>query len=329
MERSPRALLTIAAALLFSASCSDNTSKPPDARVDKKTIRDQVQSDVADGAADVPIDRARLEATVSDARREAGKDGPKPDSAKDKGPTDIGNATVYGTVTRTASAIGDAKGELYVGLYMPGIWWMPMLNTVITVDMSAPGTKIPYAIYGVPPLPNMSVFAFLDDNGNAAVPFLAPDPGDLDMSTPINVTVGTTPQKVDIVLDHVNGAIGDGGVNLGAIKGKVTSTVAPSGDGKGTLYVSIHDQVPPAGQLTGTVVNNADLSSPYASETYFLSALTPGNYYLMVFLDDNNNNNPFAPGPDKGDMVHSKQIQVHVVAGVQNQQDVVLDKLQP
>jgi hypothetical protein len=131
------------------------------------------------------------------------------------------------------------------------------------------------------------------------------------------------------VLDKVEGTIGDGGLNLGALKGKITATVAPSGDGKGTLYASLHSQVPPAGLLTATSTNNADLSSPFASETYFLSALTPGNYYLMVFLDDNVNNNPFVPGPDKGDMVTAKTIQVHVVAGVQNQQDVVLDKLQP
>jgi hypothetical protein len=328
MERSPRVVLTITAALLFSASCSDNASKPPDARVDKKTIRDQPLPDLADATADGPADRVRVEATVSDAHREGGKDGPKPDVGKDTGPTDIGTPLIYGTVTRTATPVGDAKGELYVGLYFMGIPIMPLASTQITADLSASGAKIPYGIYNAAP-GGYTLFAFLDDNGNASSPFLMPDAGDLVMSAPLNVTVGSTPQKIDLVLDKVEGSIGDGGVSFGVLKGKVTSTVAPSGDGKGTLYISLHDQVPPAGQLTATVITNADLASPYASETYFLSALQPGNYYLFVFLDDNDNNNPFAPGPDKGDMVPAKPFQVHVVVGVQNQQDVVLDKLQP
>src|SRR5512137_2877683 len=101
MRRSLRALPVMAALLL--AGCSDNTSKPPDARVDKKVVRDQPQPDVPDAAWDV------AEATAGDARREGLKDVRPPDAVKDQGPTDIGYAVVYGTITRTAVPIGDAK----------------------------------------------------------------------------------------------------------------------------------------------------------------------------------------------------------------------------
>jgi hypothetical protein len=319
-------LLIIAA---LSAGCSDNSSKPPDARIDKKVVRDQPQLDLADAALDVAADRALRDTAVGDVRREGGKEKGTPDASKDKGPSDIGTPLIYGTITRSATPIGDAKGDLYIGLYFVGIPFMPLASTKLTADLSGSGATLTYGIYSSPGPGSYSLFAFLDDNGNAAGPFLLPDAGDLVMSAPVNVTVGTTPQKIDIALDKLEGSIGDGGLNLGALKGKVTATVAPSADGKGTLYVSLHDQVPPAGLLTSTLTNNADLSSPYGAETYFLSALAPGNYYLVVFLDDNANNNPFAPGPDKGDMVTAKAIQVHVVAGVQNVQDVVLDKLQP
>jgi hypothetical protein len=316
--------------LALTGACSDTTKLADHRVIDKRA---------PDTTADLPVDQALSDVSIIDRRLTdtVGKDvrvEKKPsDMSKDTQPSDLGPSSIYGTITRTATAVGDAKGELYVGVYM--FVGMSLAGTQITADLSASGAKVSYVINNVPSsIFPPYLFAFLDDNSNATpFPFLLPDAGDLVMSSTVPVKITTAPQKIDIVLDKIEGSFTDGGGDanaaVGVLKGKVTATIAPAGDGKGPLYVSLHDQVPPAGLLFSAAIATADLSSPYASESYFISLITPGNYYLQAFLDDNSNNNVFAPGPDKGDMVNSKIIQLHIVGGVTNTQDVVLDATKP
>lgn len=328
----PSRILSLVALSLAIGACSDSGG-PADTGPRPERRRDRGTEAALDLAADLSPDQGG----GSDSKLDlpTGVDGKLPDKAlPDKPQGDGAVPWLSGWVTRTATPVGDAKGELHVGLYLPP-FPVQMVGMQVTADLSAPGSKVKYEIWGAQP-GTYSLVAFLDDNGNAAPPFLFADAGDLTMSVPITLTVAANPkpQQLDLVLDKVEGMVsGDGGpdgkLNVGSLKGKVTASAAPAGDGKGNLYVSVHSQVPPAGMLTSTQINNADLSSPYTSTSYFVTGLPPGNYYLYVYLDDNLNYNIFAPGPDKGDLVQSKPLQLHVVGGIMNTQDVVLDQVKP
>jgi hypothetical protein len=326
-------LLVLFLAAAGSSRCSEE-AKPAksDLGRDSRSPRDRSAVEgPLDALRDLPEDQGR------DAATDGARDLVLVDAPRDGAAGDTGTPRLSGTVSRTATPVGDGKGTLYVGLYLP--FFPPLYmtgNAIPSVDLSQPGAQVKYAIWGAQP-GTYVLFAFLDENQNASLPFMLPDPGDLAMSQPMDLTVGTTPQSIDLVLDKVEGGFSDGGVGegntSGGLQGKITSTVspAPGADGQGTIVVTLHLQVPPAGQVAATVVNKADLSSAYGVESYFLSGVPAGNYYLRVFLDDNNNYNPLGPslGPDTGDMIHSAPIQVHIVAGAAGVKDVVLDQLQP
>jgi len=270
---------------------------------------------------------------VLDAPVEGGPDDGSPDLA----PVDlavpdapVGAPSITGKLSRTVAPLLDAKGTIYVGVYNPLIPAFPMASVALKGShLVTTGTTISYSMYNIGPGP-YSLSAFLDDNVNAVLPFLLPDNLDLVMSTAkqVKVVAGQT-LNIDLVLDSVAGASDGGMGNSGVLKGMVKASVSPSLDGKGTLFVSLHKQLPPQGQVAAAPQNGADLSSPFAQEAYYIGATLPGQYYLRVFLDDNSNANPFGPNPDKGDLVHSQPIQVHVVAGMTTVHNVVLDKVQP
>ena len=55
----------------------------------------------------------------------------------------------------------------------------------------------------------------------------------------------------DLVLDHVQGMAADAGVGemgmaFGSLRGKITRTAAAVLDAGGTVYITLHAQVPPA-----------------------------------------------------------------------------------
>lgn len=336
-----RALAILLAATLC-AGCSDDNATPDgpvadrgaeaglDGALDQASDSGPREGGAGDAAQDAPIDGAR-EASASDGSVDAGK---KDAALKDGPPQDAGFPTVWGYVSRSAVPVLDAKGEVYIGLFSalfpPPLF--PVASTVLKgAHLAQTTTKIKYTLYNVPS-GTYQLYAFLDDNSNVvAFPGPMPDAPDLAMSSTKTVTVAAgTAQQVDIVLNTVQGTGYDGGTtSLGALKGTITTSATPTLDGKGTIYVSLHTQVPPAGQVAGTSMNNTDLSSPYAQELYYLAGLQPGSYYLRVFLDDNGNANVFAPTPDKGDLIHSKNLQVHVVGGALGVHDVILDQVKP
>ncbi len=331
--RHSRSLTALTCLVLLGQACSDSgTPADLSPRVEKRRDRGP-EAATPDLAGDLATpDKGGGDLAAGDLRRDALGDKAQPDK-----PQGDGNIPwLSGYVTRTAAPLGDGKGELYVGIYLAPFPFQ-IGGTQTTADFSTAGAKVKYEIWSPPPQGTYTLVAFLDDNSNATpFPFLGADPGDLTMSAPIALTIGASPkpQQLDLVLDKVEGVVGgdggpDGKATVGSLKGKVSASIAAAGDGKGTLYVSLHSQLPPAGVSASTLINNADLSSPYGSESYFLTGIPPGNYYLYVYLDDNLNFNPFSPGPDKGDLVHSKPIQVHIVAGVMNTQDAVLDQVKP
>jgi hypothetical protein len=309
--------------LVLGAGCSDDTTpvdsgpKPdvavPDLGLDAP-LPDLALEAGADLAADLPADTATGD--VGDAM------------LPDKGPpdmfSDMGTPNLTGTITRTVEPILDAKGDVWIGIsFLP-----PPIqsNTTIIKGVSLPSKSSSHA-YGISvPVGTYWLFAFLDDNSNAAFPFAVPDVVDLATSkaTQIKVVAGQ-PLQVDLVLDALGGYVAtDAGVpSITGLKGTVKASVAPALDGKGMLRASLHSQPPPAGQVAQSGLNNADLSSPFTQEMFFLGNLTAGNYYLRVYLDDNGNNKL-----DTDDLTHSSPIQVHVVSGTIASYNVVLDKVQ-
>lgn len=325
---------------LLSTACSDDT--PPGkkdsavTRPDKGTPQEAGGDGPLDAALDAPAKDAAGDAAGDagkDAAADAGKEAAAPDQGRpDRGAPDMGTPAIWGYITASASPLLDGRGDLYVGVYFPfppapasfkvgGV-------TIKNADFSKPGAKIKYVIQNNAPGPH-SLYAFLDDNKNANNLFLFPDYGDLVVKAAKAITVKSgTALRVDLDLSVVMAA-GDAGVGpLGALKGNITAKVSPNGDGKGTVHLSLHSQLPPAGKVASGVVANADLSSPFLSESYLMSGVQQGKYYLQAFLDDNNSVGIFAPpNPDKGDMIHSKPLQVRVVAGTINLQDVVFDAI--
>lgn len=333
-----RTFCCVASAGLLLVSCSDSPGGSP---------RDAARDLGRDAALDRGADRAPadLGADVgepadvgpgSDADLGAPQDG-APDAPQDAGTdADVGTdsapstAPVWGYVSRSATPVLDGKGPLYVAVFVAGL---PIVQgSVPAADLSAPGSTVLYELYGVS-AGAQQIGAFLDDNANALPMLPMADPGDLALSNAVTVNVGGGSQRQDLVLDVVVGGTADGGLsdafaNLGAIKGTVRATATPKLDGLGTLHVTLHAQPPPSPAVAGTSVANADLSSPFAVESFFLSGVQAGSYYLRAFLDDNGNVNPFDPSPDTDDLVHQGAIQVHVVAGTTNEQEVVLDAIQ-
>ena len=312
---------------------------PQDAR--RESGDDLIVSDLrGDGNADLKGGEAL---PVQDTSVDAPQDAVSPG---DGGVLDLINPKggLYGTVTSTVTPVFDGKGTLYVGLYNPFLP-PPLLPpqtyvAVAKVDFSKAGNSATYQFSNNPSPGDYLLYAFLDDNGNASYPFLAPDNGDLVVAGPINIKIvaGTAGPKKDIVLSTVVGATpgGDGGVDAhattGSLSGQISVAIKPVGDAKGNVHVQLFTMWPPTGgPLGGTMVSNADLSSPYASVKYFVGTLIPGKYYMNVFLDDNSNAAgwPFTPAVDKNDLVPSVPPQIRVEAGVAVTQNVTLDKVQP
>jgi hypothetical protein len=260
-------------------------------------------------------------------------------SIADSGVVDANNAApISGYITRSAAPVLDGRGLLYIGL-IPVFPPVAVAEVVIpAADMRSPTARIPYAFLTTPTPGDYTLYAFLDDSGDAAGPLYLASPGDLAMATavPIKVTAGGNVRQ-DLDLSVVVGGAtdagiaGDGGptdaLRLGALNGKISMTAAPQGgDGKGNIYLGLFEKWPAGGRLfANATIPAADLSSPYASVPYFFGNLDPGNYYLYVWMDDNNNYNLFAPGPDSTDLTHSRSYPVRIESGRMLTQDVVLD----
>lgn len=332
-------ILGITGLLLSTTGCSDDTTPPGvdsfvqlDTSVDD-AVFDAPAADISlDAGADAAADVALTDAVADAAADAAPTDASVPDAALPDGPVgDLGAPSIWGYVTRTVTPVLDGKGSLFVALYNPFFPppAFPSATKIYKVDLSASGAKVKYEIHNAP-VGAHNLWGFLDDNNNMMPLVSAPDAVDLVMAKPISVTIvaGST-IKQDIVLSKLEG--GDGGMsNIAGLKGIVSAKVAPTGDGKGTLYIFLHDKQPPSGPLVNTPVNGADLSSTYATEQYYIGGVPAGQYYISAFLDDNNSVNPLFPFgivPDKGDMYMSTPTQVHILAGTIHVHNIVLDAI--
>jgi hypothetical protein len=322
--------------LVALAGCSDDGGSTVDTgpKPDQAVVPDQT----ADTAQDLVID------VVDDVGSDQAADAVTEAATPDLGPADVGPpdgpvadaapVAFTGTISRSVEPILDAKGNVYIGLFiLPPPAPIQFGGTVVTgVHLPTPSTKVSYALPAGPG--TYWLYAFLDDNSNAVpFPIAMPDAVDIGMSQAVQVkVVAGQPQKLDIVLDKLGGYMPtpDGGMGtLGALTVTVKTSVSPSLDGKGGIWLSLHSQPPPAGLVGQPILHaQADLSSPFLQELCYMGSLQPGKYYLRVFLDDNSNVNTFAVKPDSGDMIHSQPIQVHVTAGTITNHNVVLDKVQ-
>lgn len=291
-----------------------------------QTLHDQTLSDGELGIADAKlVDGSALDAPAPDMSADMSVDGP------------TGTVSVWGYVSSSALPVLDGKGTIYLGLYgafPPPIF--PAAQVVINAaDLSAQGNKLKFEFYNIVP-GEYQLWGFLDDNLNAIGVVAAPDPGDLMTNAVISVKLTTPPVQQDIVFDEVMGAsfpdggVGGDGGTLGALSGKISSSVSGPGDGKGTIYLRLHTALPPAGEIAMVIVGNADLSATYKEAAYFFADVEAGNYYLSAFLDDNANADLiFGQHPDKGDLVIKSPIPLHLVGGQLNYQNVELDLVQP
>ncbi len=319
-------ILMILCVLFVVGACSDENTPPQGKDL---TVADQKPIEIKDGDVDAPQDSAPDLALILDADTDSAQDLAQGDLTQDMSGPDGPPPIVSGEISRTIAPIFDGRGTIYVGI---GDALFNPPTKVHNVDLSQPNSTVKYAVYNVPP-GDHEIWAFLDDNSNAGI-FPFADPGDLVTSAVIPITVGSTPIVQNLVLSQVYGVaadagVGEAGVVLGSLRGKISRSIAPTLDAGGTLYITLYKDLPPDSQRSGTSIASVDLASPYASETYFLGNIEPGQYYLEVFLDDNNNAFFFTPVPDKDDLTHAQPIQVHVVEGVVNVQDVVLDKVVP
>lgn len=339
-----RTLLAAVLVCLLTGACNgDSGNDPvPDTAVAKDQATQEAAVDLgrdtsADAAGDVgAVDAAASEGGAKEGgAKEAGLEASAPDLVVDSAPPKPdapGNVILQGTVTRSVTPVNDGKGDLHVAISQV-IWPFPPIVVVSTSIPSANlvkvGAKVNYTISSFTAVKGAyEVSAWMDDNNNAWSPLPLAQGGDLVLSKAVKLTFAGKPLKQDLVLDKVQVmTAGDAGLGTG-LRGKITASTSPSLDGKGNILISLHSQKPPAG-LVGTpeYLGSADLSSPFTSEAYFLAGIKPGKYYLRVFMDDNGNSNLLAPVSDKGDMVHSKPVQVHVVGGQVASHDVTLDAL--
>jgi len=337
--------------LLALAACSDDSgdTKGKDSAVDLWKDHDLAGPDAAipDAAApdaatsDATADAAKTDATSSDAGGDANtKDGPAKEGIKlpDRGTDqkfDAGNPLIYGTISRSALPVNDGIGNIHISVTQI-IFPFPIAvasKMIKRADLSKPGAKVSYQVNATVASGQYTITAWMDDNNNTWSPLAIAAEGDLIMSMGIKIKMGGgTAVKQDLVLDKLSKLGGaDGGVSGTMLKGRVTAKVVPSADGKGRLFFSIHNKVPPAGLVysSNTMLAGCDLSTPYMSEAYSYAGFPAGKYYLQAFLDDNGNAATLlgVAAPDKGDMVTSKPVQVHVVKGQITVRDVVLDAL--
>ncbi len=348
MGRTLTCIIT-ALALATAAGCNgDDTGDTPDQKVAVDSGSDLSAKDGGkEAGADAAGDAAKADAGADLAQKaEAGADLAQKEASpgdlaapdKKKTPPDAASlAVVWGYISRKALPLNDGKGDIHVSVAQIIAFPFPPIQMASGIvkhaDLSKPGSKVKYEITSSLSTLNgkYQITAWMDDNNNAWSPLPIATTGDLITSKPVNITVSsssTSPVKADLVLDKVQVVAGDAGIGT-ALKGKITATTAPAADGKGNMLMALYSKVPPAGLAsTPEVLVNVDLSSTYGSEAYFLTGVKPGKYYLRVFMDDNTNASLAVPKPDKGDMIHSKAIQVHVVSGQTNVADVVLDALQ-
>ena len=334
--------------LACTGGCNgDDTGATPDQKVTPDKSVDLPTKEAGgdggkDGGQDAPGDISATDKAGDVGQAEVGTDAGGEASAGDltpdkKKPADAASlAVVEGWISRKAIPLNDGKGDIYVSVAQVLPFPFPpigMANGVVShADLSKAGAKVKYQITSS--LTTLSgayeVTAWMDDNNNGWSPLAMASTGDLLTSKAVKITISsssTGPVKADLVLDKVQVPLGDAGVGT-ALRGKITTTTGPLVDGKGNIIIALYTKLPPAGLVPSVeALSNADLSSTYASEAYFLSGVKPGNYYLRIFMDDNTNASLAVPNPDKGDMVHTKPIQVHVVSGQVNVQDVVLDAL--
>ncbi len=329
---------------IFVAACSDdNQSKPPaDRGVDIVVDYDAAWPD---SGLDMATDAPAPDAPAADAAGDGPGSDAKPDGAKgeasvppDKGndiKLDAGNPLLWGYLSRSVTPVNDGVGNIHISVSQQ-MWPFPPIpvasRTIKRADLSKPGAKIKYQINATVATGTYVVSAWMDDNNNTWSPLAIAGPGDLVLSKAKTIKTGSVPQ-VDLVFDKLSkfGAA-DASAAGNVLKGNVTAKVTPSGDGRGRLFFSLHTKVPPAGAVmgSGTVLPGADLSSPYLSEAYYYDTIKPGKYYLYAWLDDNGNANTLLGNPkaDKGDMIATKAVQVHVVNGQVSIANVVLDGLQ-
>ena len=347
-----RFLALLTSLLLGLAACSDDSGTTPgkdaapivdiggpDMALPDVALPDAAKPDAADDAAkpDGTGDAAKPDA-AGDAKKPdvaVVEAGPKPDIGSDM-KLDAGNQLVYGSISRSVLPVNDGIGNLHIAVVQV-VFPFPITvasKMIKRADLSKAGAKVNYSINATLASGTYTINAWMDDNNNTWSPLAMAGEGDLVMSAGIKTTMGgATATKVDLVLDKLSqlGAT-DAGVSSTALKGKITAKVVPSGDGKGPIIFSLHTNVPPAGLIASgaTVLVGGDLSTPFQSEAYYFSGVTSGKYYLRAFLDDNGNAIGLlgVGNPDKGDMITSKPVQVHVVNGQVTVRDVVLDALQ-
>ena len=289
----------------------------------------------ADGKKDISSTDSAGDSAADASSDGKGHDGASDSSASDsKAKPDLGTPILEGYVTRSVTPVNDGKGTLHILLQKPSF---PFPINVASVDikhadLSKPGAKVKYTLHSTTTSGKALLSAWMDDNNNIWLPFPMAQEGDLVMSKAVSVTLGGPGKTVkqNLVLDKLqSGAATDGGPSFGGvIKGKIRAKVAPSGDGKGNVIVALMKPgTPPTLYGQPTFLIDADLSSPFTSEAYYFSGVMPGQYLLSVFLDDNSNASFITPVPDKGDMVLSKKVAVHVSASSVTVQDLLLDAI--
>lgn len=339
-----RVMVPFFALLLLAAACSDDNQGGP--KLDKGTDTWQyIDTGVPDGKPDAPLPDLSPDAPAADAKPDAPASDAKPDASgkeasapPDKGndiKLDAGNPLIWGYISRSVVPVNDGQGNLHIAVSQQ-MWPFPPIAVASRVikraDLSKAGTKLKYQINATVAAGTYVVSAWMDDNNNAWSPLALAGPGDLVMSKTKSVKTGSTAVQVDMVLDKLsNFGASDGGVGGTALKGKVTAKVVPAADGKGPLFFSLHTKAPPAGMVanSSTMLVGCDLSTPFLSEAYYYNTIKAGKYYLRAWLDDNGNANTLLgnPQPDKGDMITTTPVQVHVVNGQVSISNVVLDAL--
>jgi hypothetical protein len=348
-------VLYLVAGVLTLGACSDS-SKPADSGVDGPASPDAAAPDLGldasgpDAGVDAAGDAAADAAGDSGAREGGGADAAGDSGAREGGGADAtGDATgsdatrpdamqpdsgvpvLMGSISRSVAPLNDGKGDIHVTLsqiIFPFPLPLPIASTLVkAADLRKAGAKASYQINAGVTSGSFQISAWMDDNNNAWVPVATPSEGDLTASKAKSVTLkGTVPLRVDLVLDKVLPF--SGGSTVGAIRGRISATVTPSRDGKGPVVVALFKNLPPSSPAgSATFLYSCDLSSPYARETYYFGAVTPGNYYLRAYLDDDNSSGLLGANPNKGDMIHSKPVQVRALAGTTTVSDVVLDAL--